>query len=397
MWLLEKITAGLLAATLAFFAFILPADSVPDRWWRAPCIGCSEQTRFQLGIEGHSIESGEAIRLRETRSLFNLKAVLDYREAQGWSKALAQLQGFPPGTFQNRAAIDGGVAATYKGPGDVVSSASAWGSCARVYNAALASTSTSLCDLVSSSAPTVTICTLRGSSTGFVDLSAYCTGGTQTPAALCALQTGGVCNVQKVYDQTGNTTGWVQVTAASQPKITFSAINGLPGWTCTAAANSSLITSTTFGSGGTVAITSPYTWVSVAERTANTGVLQALMGWTTNPNGYLGFNNAAATAIVTSDGANKVTLGSVADSAFHAMIGVINSSTTGVLGVDGTETTGTTNTQVPANVTARICRFAGGNSLDGIMMEAGLWGSAISSGNRTSLNSNMHGINGYNF
>ena len=61
----------------------------------------------------------------------------------------------------------------YQGPGDVVSGATAWGSCARVYNASKASTSTSLCDLVAVTGGAV-VCTLRGTASGFVDLAVFC-------------------------------------------------------------------------------------------------------------------------------------------------------------------------------------------------------------------------------
>ncbi len=311
------------------------------------------------------------------------------------ASAQSPIRAFPPGVFQNRAAMDAAPIVGYQGPGDIVSGALAWGSCSRVYSVSLASTSTSMCDLVDTATGTVAICTLRGSSTGFVDLAgSYCVGST-TPATACAAAAGGACRVSKVNDQIGGTSGWINATNSTRPTLTFSAINGLPGITCTAAANSLLATSTTFGSGGTVAISSPFTWVAVAERNNNTGVEQSVLGWTTSPNGLLGFNNAAATAVVTADNASKVTLGSVADNAFHAMIGIVNSTTTGVLAVDGIENTGTTATSVPANVTSRLCRSAGGISLDGFIMEAGLWGSAIT--NRSGLNSNMHGTSGYNF
>lgn len=106
-------------------------------------------------------------------------------------------------------------AATYQGPGDVVSGATAWGSCARVYNASLASTSTSLCDLVASTGGAA-VCTLRGSSSGKVDLAAsYCAG--TTPSAACAAASGGSCKVSKVYDQIGATGGFVQATLANMP------------------------------------------------------------------------------------------------------------------------------------------------------------------------------------
>src|SRR5690348_15562028 len=104
------------------------------------------------------------------------------------------------------------VASSYQGPGDVVSGWLAWGSCARVFTTAQASTSTNMCDLVATTGGAA-VCTLRGSSTGFVDLAAsYCAG--TTPAAACAAASGGACRVSKVYNQvTGNATGdWTQAT-----------------------------------------------------------------------------------------------------------------------------------------------------------------------------------------
>jgi hypothetical protein len=301
------------------------------------------------------------------------------------------LPGFPPGTFQSRAAIDAAPAASYQGPGDIVSGALIWGSCARGYSSATAA-GTSMCDLVDSAAPTTVICTLKLGSNGFVDLvsTANCTGSV-TPAVKCAAATGGVCNVQKVYDQIGGTSGWIQNTAATQPVLTFSALNSLPGWTTTSAANKVLITTTTFTQA------SPYTFVAVGKRTGGFTTKSALMGWSTSPNGALFFTTSANTAGVDSAGAGLGPTGTATDSSFHALQGVIDTGSTGVLNVDGSETTGDTGTTGPSANLMRVSRFAGGGSLDGTMMEAGFWPSAISSGNRASLNTNMHGANGYNF
>ena len=107
---------------------------------------------------------------------------------------------------------------TYQGPGDVVSGAVTFYSCARVLNASLASTSTNLCDLVSSSAPTVVLCTLRAAATGFADLSAYCPGAL-TPAATCAAATGGTCNISKAYNQVAPGTNDVVTAQADIQRI----------------------------------------------------------------------------------------------------------------------------------------------------------------------------------
>lgn len=283
-----------------------------------------------------------------------------------------------------------GATSAYQGPGDIVSGALIWGSCARVYNASLASTSTSLCDLVDTTTGATAVCTLRGSGNGFVDLTnAYCTGSL-TPAAACAAASGGACRVSKVYDQIGGTSGWVNATNSQRPVLTFSALNSLPGLTGTAAANTSLTTSATFTQA------QPITLATVCVRTANFTTIQAAMGASGGLNALFGFSSAADTARLTSDGASVATKGSITDSSFHAMQGVLNGASS-VIAIDGSETTGNAATSGWSANTSRIMRFAGGNSLDGSCMEFGMWPSGFSAGNRTSMNSNMHGSSGYNF
>ena len=279
--------------------------------------------------------------------------------------------------------------ATYQGPGDIVSGALIWGSCARVYNASLASTATSLCDLVDTSVGSTAICTLRGSATGFVDLAGtYCTGST-TPAAACAAAAGGACRVSKVYDQIGGTSGWVQATNGQRPVLTFSAINSLPCATGTGAANTNLTSSSVFTQ-------TQWTWTSVAKRTssAQAGVVGASGGF----NGYLGFTASVDTAGLTSNNVTFITLGSVTDSAFHAMQGVMDpGGVGGVLAVDGVETSGAVGVTTMSSNTSRVMRLAAGASLPGDWCEGGLWPSLFNGTQRTNINANMHGTSGYNF
>jgi len=304
--------------------------------------------------------------------------------------ANAQLSGgmqFPgPGTVHS--------ATTYQGPGDVISGATAWGSCARAYNAAYANGTNPLCDLVDTSAGSTAICTLRVKTDGFVDLTGtYCTGSADPPTA-CAAAAGGACRVSKIYDQVGTTTGWVNATNSQRPVLTFSALNSLPGWTCTAAANSFLATNAVI----TIA-TPPITYVAVGKRTANFTTLQALAGWSTAPNSSLSFNTSASTAAISQNGAGFATLGSVADSSFHALQGFVDAAgTAGVLSADGTDgSSATVGNDAVSSRASRVCRFAGGNSLDGVMMEAGVWAASFDGTQRGNLNSNIHGTNGYNF
>jgi hypothetical protein len=301
----------------------------------------------------------------------------------------------PAANAQCRGIIGGGVwscgplPSSYQGPGDAVSGAQFYGTCGRVYNLSGASTATSLCDLVDSAAPTVVICTLRGTASGFVDLSAYCTGSV-TPSAKCAAATGGTCNVSKVYDQVGGN-HWTNATAASQPKLTFSALNGLPGMTGVAA-------NATFLQGPPLVsnIPNPYTLVAVWEKTGTaaqevafggSGIIALIgSGSTANTAQLLGNSGAGFTA-------------TAADNAFHSGIGVVNgASPNSILNIDGTETTGTTDTSIiPSGTNPRILRGNGGGSMDGTVMEVILYASTMSPANRSALNSNIHGTNGYNF
>lgn len=281
------------------------------------------------------------------------------------------------------------VAASFQGPGDIVSGATAWGSCARVYNASLASTSTSLCDLKDSTTGTVSVCTLRGSSTGFVDLTGnYCVGSL-TPTAACLAAAGGACKISKVYDQIGSTGGWVQATAASMLGLTFSAINGLPGL----AGNS---TNSTVLLSASISVTAPWSMAVVAERTGTVTSRSAVIGISGTIE-EIGFTTSANTAIFSGNSGGTAAITATAvDNAFHSLIGTNNNASSALM-IDGTDTTGSMTSSNIAAIT-RIGRDgSGSHSIDGLIMEVGIWPSAFSAGNRTSLNSNMHGTSGYNF
>lgn len=276
-------------------------------------------------------------------------------------------------------------ASTFQGIGDVVTSASAlaWGSCARVYTAAQASTATSLCDLVDSAAPTVPICTLRGSSTGFVDLTGtYCTGSV-TPAAKCAAATGAVCNVSKVYDQTGSARDWTNTTAATQPVLVFAAVNSLPAMGCNG--------TTTIIATPNITQAQPWSAHAVYNRTSGTAVGTALGA------------GSGGTLIIGADvGANKgrVSAGgpvgyTATDAAWHGVSLLANgvSSADNVDGVDSSPISAGT-----VAFSANAMRFCTDNAnfLNGRVAEGGLWGSALNSTQRGAIYTNQHGANGYN-
>lgn len=278
------------------------------------------------------------------------------------------------------------VASSFQGPGDIVSGATIWGSCARVYQASLASTATSLCDLKDKTTGTVAICTLRGSSTGFVDLAGSYCAGSATPAVACAAAAGGSCVVSKIYNQiTPGTLDFTQATLGNMPALTFSALNGLPGLTSTNAASTNIQTAATTQA-------PPYSVSSVWIRTSGTANSTGACGG--NLGGFLG-NPAVASTVFFQGPTGAAQVGSIADNSYHAVQGVSAAGAgNSFVTPDGVDTSGTTSGTISA-VSIRIAR--NGLSLDGTIMECGLWPSAFTAGNRTSLNTNQHGANGYNF
>lgn len=280
----------------------------------------------------------------------------------------------------------GGAAATYQGPGDIVSGATEWGSCARVYNASKASTATSLCDLVALTGGAA-VCTLRGSTTGYVDLAAsYCAG--TTPSAACAAASGGACKVTKVYDQIGSTGGWIQATLSSMPTVTFSGANSLPGIDCTGGTNALLATA------GTVSASQPFTYSVVYKSNSATG--GGVSG------GAGGGSDASIIAGNALFGLGTTSLsfsGAAANGSYHAAQALSATGANGsVVNIDSSETTATYgNTLTTAS---RICRNgSGGTSLDGIIMEIGLWATTgFDATQRGNMNTNQHSaVYGYNF
>jgi hypothetical protein len=278
-------------------------------------------------------------------------------------------------------------AASYTGPGDVVSGATAWGSCARVYSNALASTSTSLCDLVAVTGGAA-VCTLRGTTSDFVDLaSSYCAG--TTPSAACAAASGGSCKVTKVYDQTGSGNHFVQATLANMPPIAFSTLSGLRCFTNNGTA-AVLLSIASLG-----AIAQPITYVAVAERTGNFTSLGRMMYPNTGGLPRFSFNSTANQVAL--NATNNVTA-TASDSAFHALQGISNGASSAII-VDSTANTGLNagTTGIPST-SFFLLSDNGADGMTGTMCEAGIWPSAFNATQYGNMNTNIHSAtSGYNF
>lgn len=290
--------------------------------------------------------------------------------------ACAQMASFFPGPGTVHTA--GGFA----GAGDVSSGASDFLSCARAYNAASANTSTNLCDAVAVTGGAA-VCTLRASSSGKVDLTAYCPGSL-TPSAACAAASGGSCLITKMYDGSGNSRHATQLTLASMPALTFNALGGLPGVTFS---STQLLTITAF------AVTQPFFISSVSIRTSGTNYTCILCATGSNAPGLL-YNNAANGILIF--GGNTGSTAVVSDNAFHA-IGALFNATTSQAFIDGTGL-GTVSAGA-GNFGAfnlQMGNFSG-TSLLGTISEVVLYPSDISA-SAAALSANQHSAgNGYNF
>ena len=199
--------------------------------------------------------------------------------------------------------------------------------------------------------------------------------GNFNTATFSAFVGGGSGYVTTWYDQSGNANNAAQATAANQPQLSLTDVNGLP----TLIFASSGVDVLTAGS--TVAITaSAWSAAVVAERTASFTSNQVAFGWPTGtfPLG-LGFSNAANTAAIVNFGHTNVTA-AAADNVAHSIIGVSSSSgSVQTLTVDGGVTTGTgTGTASESAVPSAGILPSYGDPLSGNLSEAIMFNSSIS-------------------
>jgi hypothetical protein len=105
----------------------------------------------------------------------------------------------------------------------------------------------------------------------------------------------------------------------------------------------------------------------------------------------VGWANSANT--VFSYAGSVPTVGSVADSSFHALQYVMNGASSD-LNVDGTPNTVNPGTNGITSQPLGICSPAG-NSFTGQFREVGLWLSAFSTGNSSAMSTNQHTRGGF--
>lgn len=281
------------------------------------------------------------------------------------------LPGFPPGVFSNRAPLDAAVA--YQGPGDVVAFG-AWGGVRAYSSAKRGNVAVNVCNLADVACADLSTDATTG------DLTVGLIGGSS-----CAVVT---CTVKTLYDQTGNTNcttacDWTRAVIADRPTLVVNCVNGKA--CLNLSGNQGLISPA-------LAATSsqPNSMSAVAQRNSGT-VFEAII-----------VNSAGTCGIIFNNAANGVrpycpslpTAISATDGVWHALQEVFN-GTSGAMMVDSVDVTGINSGTTSLSSTL----FVGTNvvgSLDIRTTEVGvILGTAITSGNRTSLDSNQRTY--YNF
>jgi len=134
-------------------------------------------------------------------------------------------------------------------------------------------------------------------------------------------------------------------------------------------------------------VNQPYSFVVAAERTGSVTTQQYAIGAGAGGGVGLGWTGTANTATFYASG--SLTLGSVADSSFHALIGVGNGASS-TLNADGSSTNGNAGTSNFTVITYGTDNF-GDDFLAGYIVAGGVWPSAI---NVSTMNSKLHSLCG---
>jgi hypothetical protein len=251
------------------------------------------------------------------------------------------------------------VVASYSGPGDVVTGATAFYGL-RAYNKAYATGTNHAINIRRTSDSTTTDINIL--TNGSLDVA--------TATSFCAATT---CFVDTIYDQVGTHT-LIQATTTAQPQLTFNCLNTtLPCLTFTAA-------STQFLSGAFTTIAQPNTFSFVAERTG-AATMGAVLG--ADNAAQAGFNAVANQAFIFAGTTQAV---SATDSALHATQAVMQGATS-TMNVDGTLSgslsAGTSSIATPLQLGAS---GVGTNPLNGLFGEAIVFGGiAVPPTNQTTL------------
>lgn len=280
------------------------------------------------------------------------------------SVASPQYNSFPPGTFNNRAALSGGAAVGYQGPGNSVSGALAyWG--LDGYTAAYTGNVINVCGPVSLTCVDMTVTAGQ--------LNVTMPGGDD-----CTMVS---CTIAIFYDQVGanNCSGSCDIAMAAHPVLTHNCPT--TGHWC-ATWNPPMAGTTA----GAMSATGPNT-ISYVANSTNTSATQTILY--VGP--LTGYNTSAAAGSNNTQLNNgSIITGTASDGAFHSIIDIVQpTGTNSTIYVDGSSAVagdagGTANLSTTAALGGAFSQV-----FSGTFCHLGLWPGALTGGNVTTMNSNQ--------
>lgn len=257
------------------------------------------------------------------------------------------------------------VAASYVGPGDVVSGAVLWWGL-RCYNNAY---SGNVADVY---APLDASHTLLTCSAGGVINQTL-----QSLATTCATS----CTVKTLYDQTGNGYTLSNSTSAARPKLVLNAVGANPAMQFVSASDLHLTT-------GSFSQSQPYTYSVVANSTSGAS-WQCLIS-DHDGNEQLCYQSPK----IQFASPSNVTV-SMTQNAWHAIQAVANSAS-GAIGLDGVWTASLNAGSTGISTTSEFMGSDNsGDALNGYEVEAGIWPLAFNSTQASAMNTNQKAYWGY--
>lgn len=189
--------------------------------------------------------------------------------------------------------------------------------------------------------------------------------------------------VKTIYDQTASGINMTQTTAANQPYL-------VPGYAPNGTGPGMVFLGGQTLGPANAALAQVLTWGVVAMRNAATTSYNAIMGGSAQI--QIGFNNSANSMILSLNTTDSTVAAN--DNSWHSVQAVANGAAS-IIYADGT--TGTTGSGTSGTATANIGsgNLGGTAYMNGAINQVGLWPSAFSAGNRTSMVANDQAFWGF--
>lgn len=218
----------------------------------------------------------------------------------------------------------------------------------------------------------------NGSTTATISLAGTTTScGTVAVAATFTFQVAGF--LPTIYDQSSNTRNCIQATSGTQPQL-FPLGGGTGGLLPTI-----LYKSTNCTTSATVTVSQPNTWQTMAQRASNFTTSQTMVGSSTKQ--VLQYKSSTNAISVF---AGSSTTATASDSAYHALMAIVNGASS-TLNVDDTPGTVSAGANALSTNTISICTDGFGTSNCNAVLqgEQALWASGLNSTQQTNICHNV--------